>query len=386
MQEMKTTVLESLAQIVEKPMGEAQALPFRSYTDENVFHCEKKNIFHSDWVFICSAKELANRGDYFAFFLAEEPIMLVHGDDDKLRALGNICRHRRILLNEEGFGNSPRMVCPYHAWTYSLQGECIAIPYATKDEVDKECHSLSKFSVEIWNELVFVNLSNNAPSLRSKLIGIEKYLQLFEVERFNETVGEKKSEKWNANWKLVLENAMESYHLFKVHSETLEKVTPTKEAFYLETSGEWTVTGGRMVEERKSFFSWPSNTDNSIYSQYILIALPPSFVGILTYDSFDWISVLPKNQQECIVRATSRRESGYTPRADEVAFAQTFLQEDKDICERIQSGMKAVHSTGGKLLNIEKVVVDFHNYLSTRLFDSAPPKPFVSDLVDQLFE
>lgn len=363
----------------------AVALPFQSYTDKEVFQLEKVKIFHQDWVFICSAKELPQRGDYFAFFLAEEPVMLVHGDDDRIRAFGNICRHRGTLLNEEGFGNSPKMVCPYHAWTYDLQGKCIATPYAQKGEVEKQCHSLLTFKVEIWNELIFVNLSKDAAPLRPKLRGIEKYIQLFGVERFTETVGDRKSERWNANWKLALENAMESYHLFKVHSETLEKVTPTKSSFYLETSGDWTITGGKIEEPKKSFLSWNTDSDD-IYSRYVLISLPPSFVGILSYESFDWITILPKNHQQCLVRAASRREPGYTLSGAEEHFVKTFLSEDKNICERVQSAMTAVYSTGGKLLNIEKVVVDFHNYLAARLFQSPSPKPYVSDLVEQFFE
>lgn len=378
--------LETLAETTEKSIDTAQALPFPSYVNRTIFELEKDKIFHEDWIFVCSEKELENVGDYFAFFLAEEPVMLVRGDDGKLRAFGNICRHRGTLLNEEGFGNSPRMVCPYHAWTYNLQGECIAIPYAEADEIDKKCHSLSRFWVEIWNELVFISLSDTAPPFNLKVSGVQKYLDLFKMERFTETVGEQESETWSANWKLVLENAMESYHLFKVHSETLEKVTPTKGAFYLETSGDWTVTGGQMLEEKKSFFSWLSTSESDIYSNYFLIVFPPSFVGILTYDSFDWISILPKNQRECIVRATSRREPGYTPSADEEYFVQAFLSEDKEICERIQSGMTSVHSVGGKLLSIEKIVVDFHNYLSRRLFDSPPIKPFKSPMVKQLFD
>ena len=379
-------ILDTLAKTTAQPMDKAQALPFPSYIDKSVFELEKKKIFHRDWIFICSEKELPNTGDYLAFFLAEEPVMLIRGDDNTLRAFGNICRHRGTLLNEEGFGNTPRMVCPYHAWTYNLQGECIATPYAENEEVDNKCHSLSNFSIEIWNELVFINLADNAPPISQKLSGIQKYLELFGVTKFTETIGEQECETWKANWKLAVENAMESYHLFKVHSQTLEKITPTKEAFYLETSGDWTITGGHMREEKKSFFSWLSNSERDIYSNYILISLPPSFVGILTYESFDWISILPKNQYECVVRGCSRREPGYTLSADEKYFVQAFLAEDKKICERIQSGMTATHSVGGKLLNIERVVVDFHNYLSMRLFNAPSPKVFKSVKVKDFFD
>ena len=372
-------------ELLEQPHGKAEALPFSSNVCRAVFERERDMIFHSSWVFVCSEKELPAAGDYFAFFLAEEPVMILRGNDGKLRALGNICRHRGTLLNEEGFGNSARLVCPYHAWAFSLEGACVAAPYTRNDEIDHTCHSLPQFSLKIWKELVFINLSEEPEPFGAMFQGLEKYFSLFEASRFSETVGEVDSTTWRANWKLVLENAMESYHLFKVHAETLERVTPTRDAYYLESDKHWTTTGGRVLESDTSFFSWLSGNSEDIYHHYFLILLPPTFVGILTWESFDWISVLPKNERECIVRGAGRREPGYSPGPDETAFVQAFLKEDKEICERIQLGMNARHSRGGRLTSMERVIVDFHHYLASRLSGRVPNEPYQSPKLAEIF-
>jgi len=375
-------VFESLAHAASAPFGEAKSLPFSSYLDTPVYRLEKENIFHSDWVFVCAENELPNSGDYFSFFLADEPILLLRGKDGQLRAMSNVCRHRGTLLQDVGIGNATKIVCPYHAWTYDHSGELLGTPYTYKNEISKPDHCLPHFHLEIWNGLVFVNLSNNPTPLSTKLSGINKYLDTFDFKRFTSAYSGE-TERWNANWKLAMENAMESYHLFKVHRETLETVTPTKQAFYLEGAADWSVTAGKMKGVSNKLLNWVMGADNEIYEHYLLISIPPNFVGILTYESFDWISVLPNKEIHCTVRAAGLNESGSAGGSDETAFVNAFFSEDKQICERVQTGMSAQYSKGGKLVELERIVIDFHHYLAKRLFSMKTPERHISALTDQ---
>lgn len=358
--------------LAQAPMEKAECLPFELYTNSTAHELEKRRIFHRDWVFACSEKQVENAGDYFALSIAGEPIVIIRGQDHQLRALSNVCRHRGTLLNDEGGGNTQHFVCPYHAWTYNDKGKLLGAPHDTHKEVELEQHCLPEFALEIWHGLVFISLNKNVEPLAQRFAGIERYLSLYKTDRF-QSLFLGNTEHWQCNWKLAMENAMESYHLFKVHKETLETVTATKNAFYLEGNPYWTLTAGKYNHASGPMEWMMGHNNNAMDQHYILISLPPSFVGILTLESFDWISVHPDGEHNCIIRSAGLSTGG-RQRKEDKQFTETFFEEDKTICERIQKSMHAQHTTGGKLIEMERIVVDFHNYLGNQISGKAVGK------------
>lgn len=376
-----------MSQLIEKyktlsshGMQEAQSLPFGVYTDPDVYELERKHIFHNEWVFICCEQEVAEAGSYYAFDLAGEALAIVRGKDGSLRCLSNICRHRGTPLLDEGLGQFERMiVCPYHAWAYDDKGAVKAIPLKDKMLIDKANHCLPEFKLAVWNSLIFVNLNADAPDFEERVSGLSPYIDLFEPHRFKEHNPNPATELWDANWKLAMENAMESYHLFKVHENTLEQSTPTREAFYVAGSSEATLTGGRIAMEKSLLTKLFTSSYPDAYNHYILVSLPPSFVGILTYESFDWLQVMPLSANRCQIRSggiTTKAKYYNDPSAQD--FVKAFYAEDKFICERVQKGMQSQFTQGGKLVEMERVVVDFHQFLGSRLFGHAK-SPFYTD-------
>ena len=280
------------------PAEEAQALPFAAYRDEGLFALELDRVFRSDWVAVCAEAALAEPGDYLAIDIAGEPLALVRGADGQLRALSNVCRHRGTLMLEPGVDclDGGTITCPYHAWSYSDSGAFRGAPYTHGITIDREEHSLPAFRVEVWMGVVFVCLSADAPPLAERLADIAPHLAEFDMESFAVPGPLAAPEIWEANWKLIVENGMESYHLFKVHEKTLEKVTPTRGAYYIEGSAPWTLTGGEIVQGDGgvvgkllgSLFGGGTGGDH-----YVLVSIPPSFVGVVTQDSWDWIIAHP---------------------------------------------------------------------------------------------
>ena len=163
-----------------------------------------------------------------------------------------------------------------------------------------------------------------------------------------------------------MENAMESYHLFKVHKETLETVTHTKQAFYLEGGHNWSLTGGKYTDTIGKLTKWLVGEGSPVDQHYVLVSLPPSFVGILSHDSLAWIGIYPSGATECTVRTGALSIQASVSQSEE-EFTAAFLAEDKMICERAQKGMASTHGRGGSLLGAERVVVDFHQYLASRI-------------------
>lgn len=362
------------------PAGEARSLPFPVYRDPAVFDLEMERIFRSDWVAVGAEAALADPGDTLGIEIGGEPVALVRGADRQLRALSNTCRHRGTLLLDPGVGrlDGQRIVCPYHAWSYGDSGEFLGAPYSRGAAIEAEAHCLPSFRTEVWMGVVFVCLDEAAPPLAERLAGVPEHLAEFGMEGFVEAAPIAGAEVWDANWKLVVENGMESYHLFRVHEKTLEKITPTRGAYYLEGSAPWTLTGGALVSNPgflgKALGAALGHDPGSGGDHYTLVSIPPSFVGIVTRDSWDWIAAHPLSPTSTRVSGGSltRTKPDFLTRAFSQSYATAFLEEDRRICERGQQGLAARSSSGGRLVPLERVVVDFHQYLAWRLFGEEP--------------
>ena len=307
------SILETVVATAAAPLETANSLPFAAYTDETILAAEAEHVFAKEWVFVCMAGELAEAGDYFAMTLANEPIIVLRGEDGELRALSNVCRHRGTVLLDEGFGKVDKYItCPYHAWAYDKDGSLAAIPYNKIIAVDRSEHQLTRFQVSTWHGLVFVNLDEHATPLEERLAGIDQFLRLFQPEHFDQ-VSTGDIEIWHTNWKLAMENAMESYHLFKVHESTLEVFSPTVDAYYIAGSSEWSLTGGATKRNKGLLEGLMGSDHNALYDHYILVQLAPSFVGVLSYGSFGWLSAHPIDVNTTQIRSggdVCRREHG----------------------------------------------------------------------------
>lgn len=382
----ETNVAKALLGAVMSPAGEARALPFAAYRDDALYALEMERIFRSEWVAVCAEAALAEPGACLAVEVGGEPLVLVRGSDSKLRALSNVCRHRGTLLHQPGRNRlaEGRIVCPYHAWTYGDTGTFLGAPFARGAAIDPEEHSLPSFPIEVWMGVVFVCLAEDPQPLAERLAGIAPHLAEFDMQAFSVSDQLTDPEVWNANWKLVVENGMESYHLFQVHANTLEKVTPTRNAYYIEGSAAWTLTGGKIVPDGSAGFLGKLlaslfDTGEGVSDHYVLVSVPPSFVGVATRESWDWIAAHPLSPASTRVFTGSltKAKPDIITKWVSGGFATAFLEEDRAICERVQTGMAARASNGGRLVPLERVVVDFHHYLGWQMLGEEPPPPHI---------
>ncbi len=357
-------------------LGE-RALPFAAYRDPDWYARELEHLFRGDWVAVCSAAMLREPGSYVALSIGGEPIAVVCDQAGRLHALSNACRHRGTQLLDEGTGEVKSIVCPYHAWAYDLDGGLRGAPMTGNIEFDAAAHGLPEFALEVWAGVVFVNVDGRALPLADRMKGAMQYLAPYGIERYDTPAGTRATENWDANWKLAFENGIESYHLFRVHKETFEPVAPTRGAYYVEGGPDWTITGGAMATHDGAYPGEPTSLDAEKRGQYVLVSLPPSFVGVLTRDSWGWITILPTSPASCSVTSeglipeslATYAASSSGPSAD---FIKTVLEEDRWICERNQRGIQARGSKGGQLVELERVVGDFQRYLASRMATRDP--------------
>ena len=344
-----------------------RALPAAAYRDPAWLAAEKDRVWHGDWVFVATEDALAVPGDQLPVVIGDQPVLLLRNQSGELVALSNLCAHRGTLLVEERT-NARRIQCPYHAWTYDDAGRLVGVPFAPKEGIDRASHCLPKYRAESWHGLVFVSLNQEVEPLAKRFAAVEPHVAARGIDRLRHQSDWQTAEVWECNWKVAIMNAMESYHLFKVHATSLEPVAPTRGAYYVTGSARATATGGTYKDA----------------DDYLLISLPPGFVGVVTPDSLVWQAVHPDGAHRCLVRTggafappRSRGALGgigqWFSQAIGTGYMQPdFLKEDKAICERAQRGF-AGNFTPGKLLPVERVVADFGHYLNWRLNDVEPP-------------
>src|SRR5512142_1561781 len=143
----------------------ASTLPARYYVDGDVFRQEVRSIFAKTWQLAGRAEQAREPGQFFATRIANEPLLVVRGNDGVLRAMSNVCRHRAGPV-VKGEGKRPALQCGYHGWTYSLDGRLLSTPEMEGiEDFDRASVCLPQFRVEEWNELLFVALDDALPSL-----------------------------------------------------------------------------------------------------------------------------------------------------------------------------------------------------------------------------
>ena len=344
----------------------SRALPAASYRDPEWLAAEKDRIWHGDWVFVTTEDALPSPGDQLPVVVGDQPVLLLRNQAGELAALSNLCAHRGTLLVERP-ANADRIQCPYHAWTYDHAGRLLGVPFSPKDVIDKAAHCLPAYRLESWHVLVFVSLNPGVEPLVERFAAVESLVSARGIDGLRHRSGQQTTDVWECNWKIAIQNAMESYHLFQVHPRTLQPYTPTKDAYYITGSARATATCGT----------------NKGQDDYLLISLPPAFVGVLTGDSFVWQAVHPIDTHRCAVRTggahASHRRSGAIRRLGEwfswgfnAYTPLDFLSEDKAICERVQRGLTG-NFVPGRLVPLERVVADFGHYLNWRLNNIQPP-------------
>lgn len=198
-------------------------LSARDYTDEQTFALEQKKIFSNTWHFCGLAEDLSQHNRYLTVQAGNNNLLVYRNEQGELMALHNICRHRGMQL-VEGQGELKRTIsCPYHDWTYSQAGELKSMPKQKQDfaGVDKACLSLKQAQVGIWRGMIWVHPDPNAIALSDFFAPMEQHLAPYEVESLVEAKDYIIEETIHANWKLVVENYIDHYHLAQLHAGTL---------------------------------------------------------------------------------------------------------------------------------------------------------------------
>ena len=193
-------------------------LPRELYVSEEAFQFDTQVMLKSVWLYACTVAHVKNPGDYFLFELANNSIIIIRGRDNEVRAFWNSCRHRGARICQEQRGRAPRLTCPYHQWTYGLDGALIAARSMAED-FDKKENGLSPVALENVGGLIFICMADTPPPIDRVKADIVDQIAVYDLERMKVAVQDNYIE--DANWKLVMENNRECYHCDAGHPELI---------------------------------------------------------------------------------------------------------------------------------------------------------------------
>lgn len=335
------------------------------YFDKDIFEIEKRNIFQNNWVFVCFKDEVSNNNDFVSKKIGKIPIV-IQNINGVVKAFMNVCSHRFSILQTTEKGNRA-LFCPYHGWAFNKEGYPSGIPkkplFKEFNEEDKCKLKLKEYSLELCGDLYFIHINEPKTSLK-------EYLGAFydEIKLLSKSKG--KSIDVNqinikSNWKIVIENTLESYHVNLVHTETFKRLGASGLKFeFTNNHSDWEADlnldedDPRLQKIHNNFSNRPIKIKG--YKHYLIY---PNLLISTSYGvSFNFSIINPISSNETsftsYVFLSEPKESNAIVNMYQnslVGFNRKVFDEDQVICEEVQKGVEVTNNPGVLSLEEERV-------------------------------
>ena len=368
---------------IRKPLLEAKTMPAFTYTSPEFYQREVERIWRKMWNFIGSADQIRNNGDYFTLDFAGVPTIVLRDHDGKIRAFANTCRHRGSELLD-GKGNCKLIVCPYHSWSYELNGNLRGTPEMDKTlNFNKADYGLISIAIDTWGNFLFINFDKNPEPLEKHLGDLPEKLAPYRLE--NMALARRKTFEMDCNWKLFVENAKESYHIATVHRATINQYASAKAAGYWveKATGDYVVTFAQhegsmaLLKDAKGFPTIESlEGRREAGGTYAPLIYPSTYLAC-TIDCAWYLEMHPisANKTYMVHGALFPRDRLDRPDFEEVAknYYQRWditIEEDILASVRQQRGLETPFAPPGRFSHREPLVHEIDNWILDRVIDS----------------
>ncbi|WP_217237583.1 aromatic ring-hydroxylating dioxygenase subunit alpha [Streptomyces sp. AC555_RSS877] len=353
------------------------------YTDPEVFAQEQERVFEAMWFCVARAAELDKPGAFRTCQVGRESVLISRSRDGSIKGFLNICRHRGAKLCTEESGEVKRAFqCPYHAWTYGLDGKLVAAPNLTSmPDIDRTEYGLINVHVREWLGYVWVCLADEPPSFEADVQGaiVERLGDLESIERYgidDLKLGRRITYDVKANWKLIIENFMECYHCATIHPELTEVLPEFADGYaaqyYVGHGAEFGEdVQGFTVDGSEGLDRIPGVADDQDRRYYAITVRPQVFINLVP-DHVIFHRMYPMAPDRTVVEC----DWLYLPHVVEsgrdvdgsVELFHRVNQQDFDACERTQPAMSSkAYAKGGVLVPSEHHIGEFHTWLQNKL-------------------
>jgi choline monooxygenase len=344
------------------------SIPADYYIRDDIFPREMKNIFEPSWLCIGFTEDLKNHNDFITTQIGERGIVVqnFHGE---LRAFRNVCSHRHSRIQTQNCGNRP-LQCPYHGWTYNIEGIPTGIPKNAEafglDQASINSLALQGYELDCVGQFVFIRMSQAGPTL-VEYLGIT-YQELLDISELNLERIEQVTVNLACNWKIGMENGVEGYHLPLIHKNSFAKVISTNLEMY--EYGKHCSHQGPLNESSKKWWLHSIKAGrlelNPKFVDYASLMIFPNIVTTFTHGAFFTFQTLWPTTTETM-RINS---SGWLAKGEGASrvilssmlkeFSKQVRLEDKQICEIVQQGIRNGQSAFSLLGELENRIGHFH--------------------------
>ncbi len=320
------------------------------FASAQAFEREVAGPFAAGWIAVCRSEEAADAVVQKAVMAATTPVILVRREDGALAALSNVCRHRSSIM-VEGHMRGRSIRCPYHLWTYDLDGRLASAPFM--DGVDLGGCDLPRYTVAEWGGWVFVNLDGKAASLALTLAPLAPGLDPEQLASWR--IGFRIAFEHAWNWKVMVENFSESYHHIGAHVATLQRLWPGGESDSSASTDDW-------IELRHS--RHPEAGTFSVYTVFPFFMLARSDPAEAAY----WYRMVPLGPARIELEIIGLFPPAAA--ADAAAMEETKAEvlaihlEDIPVCERVQAGLASPAAVLGPLSPLEAGLARFRTWVA----------------------
>jgi Rieske 2Fe-2S family protein len=370
------------------PESLISTLPGDYYTDPEIFALEQERIFESMWFCVARSSELDKPGAFRTVDVGRESILVTRARDNSIRAFFNVCRHRGAKLCTEESGEVKRAFqCPYHAWTYDLQGKLVAAPNLTKmPDIGRTEYGLVNVHVREWLGYVWVCLAEEPPSFEEQTLGevITRLGDVESIERYDIAeleVGRRIVYDVKANWKLIIENFMECYHCATIHPELTEVLPEFADGYaaqYFVGHGAEFGEGiqGFTVDGSEGVDRIPTVSEDQDRRYYAITIKPQVFINLVP-DHVIFHRMYPVAADRTIVECDWLYLKDVVASGKDVSRSVELFdrvnRQDFDACERCQPAMSSrLYAKGGVLVPSEHHIGAFHDWIHDRLGTRRP--------------
>jgi phenylpropionate dioxygenase-like ring-hydroxylating dioxygenase large terminal subunit len=363
------------------PINEAHHTPGYVYNSPEVLDLEKQRLFMKDWLCVGRVEELENKGDYLTHTIMGEPIVITRGQDMQLHAFYNQCRHRGVEV-AQGQGNAKLFKCPYHAWTYDLQGQLIGAPFMreTKDFDIKQC-KLKTIKLDTWAKWIFISFNPDVEPLDSFLKEWKDEFSMLQQE--NCRLAFKYETDFDCNWKFVYENLLDIYHVGVTHADSIGKYQDQSSYRYHRLprgrlsihyrAKTMSATGDSLVGK----MPWLKDDDGTFAR---IGFLPPNLTLLARCDYVRPMVHWPvsANKTHSVGYFLFPEEKFADPEFPEkvkqyVAFLTRVLDEDRGMILSLQRAMASDGFEPGRMSNMEAAIHHVLGYQLERTFGTPEP-------------
>lgn len=351
----------------DSPLERAATPPSSWYGDRRVLDLEKASVFTCSWQIVGRRDQVLTPGQYLTTQVASEPILILRGNDHKLRGFFNVCRHHAAAVVTKREGKAEHLRCPYHGWTYDLEGKLILTPeFAGVANFDRSANGLVPIQVAEWQGWVFVKLDGGGPTLEDFLgADLHKRFEPLALERF--TWFERRGYFLNCNWKVFVDNYLDGgYHVPHIHGGLGSVLDNSK--YQIETGPRFCLQSSPIVAEKGE--AQTAAVRQGARANYFWIY--PNFMINIYQDVMDTNLVIPRGVDKTEVifdyYFTDVSETAREKNLASIAVSEQIQAEDVAVCESVQRGLNSrAYDTGRLSVRREAGEHLFHRLLHADL-------------------